>query len=260
VITTPHCGNPSKVRNIGIARARGEYVAFLDADDVWMPNKLEQQLDMMKRDGPCYWSYTLARRIDAQGRELPMPPERTQNACAGWIVDELITFDAVVTTPTVMVKRELLAEVGGFDESFVYCGDYELWIRLAQRRPVCVVPFPLAFVRTRSDSHTVRPRVAVYRTWARLYDRLMAECSEAKRGEVCRRQAARNAFFLAGALRAERRYREAWDVLLAARRYRPPPTEWLAALVKTVVRPLIPTLVVSFARRRGLVGSRSRLR
>jgi teichuronic acid biosynthesis glycosyltransferase TuaG len=67
VIELPHCGNPSRVRNAAIAAASGRYLAFLDSDDLWKPNKLERQLARLTASPDARWSCTLCDRIDADG-------------------------------------------------------------------------------------------------------------------------------------------------------------------------------------------------
>src|SRR5579859_7346175 len=64
VIWLPHSGNPAAVRNNAIQKARGQYLAFLDSDDLWMPRKLERQLELMRLHPERRWSYTSERPID----------------------------------------------------------------------------------------------------------------------------------------------------------------------------------------------------
>ena len=67
VLLLPHSGNPSKVRNAAIQRARGYYLAFLDSDDLWLPDKLERQVAAMRAAPQRRWSYSRVKRIDAHG-------------------------------------------------------------------------------------------------------------------------------------------------------------------------------------------------
>src|SRR5262245_28691418 len=92
VISLPHCGNPARVRNAGLAAATGTLVAFLDADDRWLPRKLEMQVSDLVGHPPARWSYTDMSRIDAAGRAEPLPPTVRWRPVSGRILPELLTF------------------------------------------------------------------------------------------------------------------------------------------------------------------------
>jgi len=72
----PHSGNPSLVRNAAAAAASGRYLAFLDSDDEWAPQKLERQLAAFARSTQCRWSYTACRHIDEGGHLIPKKRRR----------------------------------------------------------------------------------------------------------------------------------------------------------------------------------------
>jgi glycosyltransferase involved in cell wall biosynthesis len=243
VIKRKHCGNPARLRNAGIAEASGEWVAFLDSDDVWSPEKIEAQVRDLRAHPDCRWSYTYVKRIDQRGAEIPLPPHRRGTPASGWILTKLLTLEAIVTTPAVMVAKDLLARVGGFDESFVFCEEYELWSRLARVSEVSVVPVPLVSVRSHAASYSAgRPEVSGY--WVRLYEKVMATTDARDISRLCKRQRAAELVRLANGYRSRGEYRRALDVLLHALRSRPAfLSAWLAAL-KTCVRPFMPAVAM----------------
>ena len=120
-------GQP-KTKNRGIVESRGEFVAFLDADDIWFPEKLEQQLQLFKNPSVGV-GYTRRYWIDPNGKIIK-GNERTLRR--GHILN-YIFIDNFVCFSSSMARRGLLTAAGGFDETIPMGIDYDLWIRLAAR-------------------------------------------------------------------------------------------------------------------------------
>lgn len=140
----PHSG-VSAARNAGIARARGDWVAFLDSDDCWMPDKLLHQRRAVAGSDHviCHTDEIWIRR----GRRVnPMHKHRKRG---GWIYSHCLPRCAI-SPSTAMVRRDVLLEAGGFDETLPACEDYDLWLRLCARYPVRYLEQPLA---TRYGGH-----------------------------------------------------------------------------------------------------------
>lgn len=116
----------SRAKNTGIAAATGTYVAFLDADDLWTPDKLERQLPLFAnpRVGVVYSDHV---NIDAAGRPLPTvcADPHTGNVTNALFVENFITG------MTAIVRRECFERVGMFDESIPMGIDYDLWLRIS---------------------------------------------------------------------------------------------------------------------------------
>ncbi len=136
----------SAARNLGIETARGEWVAFLDDDDLWAPDKLDQQLRAI-RAAHTSWAYTGFVQVDADLHVVsavrPQPPA---------IVRKGMPFRnmAPAGSSTILARRDLLREVGGFDVSLRKLEDWDLWIRLAHAAEPAWVPEPLtAYVEHR---------------------------------------------------------------------------------------------------------------
>jgi glycosyltransferase involved in cell wall biosynthesis len=154
-----HTGNLAYVRNVGISLARAPWLAFLDADDVWLPAKLERQLAFHAAHPDIRWSYTARSLIDARGD--PLPGNFPWQPVAGWILLPLLVHRAGIASPTMMIHRSLLSEIGTFDEQFPFAGDYDLRLRLAVHAECGVIDEPLVRIRRHDGCRTVRQPAAV---------------------------------------------------------------------------------------------------
>jgi glycosyltransferase involved in cell wall biosynthesis len=157
VLWLSHTGRPAVVRNAALRRARGQFVAFLDSDDVWLPSKLEMQVRSLRSHSARKWACTGYTVVDAAGHPRPPGKRRSHHdpgwpSPAGWIVEPLVKMEAVIVLPSVLACRSLIEDVGGFDESMYVCEDYDLWLRLAARSEIDVVSEPLVLVR-KHDEH-----------------------------------------------------------------------------------------------------------
>ncbi len=148
LIWLPHSGKPAVARNAALRAAQGEYIAFVDSDDLWLPQKLEIQIASLRRRAACGWSQTAFVLIDACGsaiKEMPPLPD-------GWILEKLMKAETSIALPSVIATRALVERVGGFDEELTTCEDYDLWWRLAAQSEIDCIEEPLTLVR-RHDEH-----------------------------------------------------------------------------------------------------------
>jgi glycosyltransferase involved in cell wall biosynthesis len=131
-------------RNAGIARTRGQWVAFLDDDDVWLPQKLARQHQKIVAGSDAGLIYTGYAIYDFGRRQIlsKKTPEKS-----GWLEKELLLENVVGTFSTVVARRELLKAVGGLDQRFMSRQDLDLYLRLAQLAPVDYVGQTLVYVR-----------------------------------------------------------------------------------------------------------------
>ena len=123
-------------RNVGIRVARGEFLAFLDDDDQWRPDKLEKQAEAMARRPEILITHT--REIWYRGGKR-VNQKKKHDPPDGDIFARSLAM-CVVGMSTVMARRAFFERFGGFDEGFPCCEDYELWLRAARDVPFLLVP------------------------------------------------------------------------------------------------------------------------
>ena len=154
IIQQEHLG-PAVARNAGLRASKGEFAAFLDADDLWMPEKIEHSLGPLLRDPKVGVVYTAVRihELDS-GRKYTLP----QYTMGGNIAKELFTECRGVNTSTLVVRREALDRIGGFDEEFFRAQDWDLMVRLAEQVEYAHVPEILTERRLHPASLSVARR------------------------------------------------------------------------------------------------------
>jgi glycosyltransferase involved in cell wall biosynthesis len=151
LVRHPHPLGVSAARNRGIAEARGSWVAFLDDDDLWAPDKLASQLAAARRERRA-WAVAGAVSVDDRLRVLtgepPLLPER--------VAADLSRYNCVPAgASNVVVRADLLAGTGGFDPSLRHMADWDLWIRLGRSGPPATVPRPLLAYRLHGANATM---------------------------------------------------------------------------------------------------------
>jgi glycosyltransferase involved in cell wall biosynthesis len=198
-------------RNRGIGMSDCPYIAFLDADDYWLPKKLERQIALLEqnpnvglvcsdcatiKDGKFAGAYFGNTKVPGTGRLF-----------------ELLARQCFVFTPTVVVRRKCLEQTGLFNEALAVSEDFDLWLRIAAQWEIAVIPQVLAVRETRTEglSLSTRPETYLENGIAAL-EHVKAVCNGLSAGEsralqkaIAERYYVYGSHLLAGGIRNESR-------------------------------------------------------
>lgn len=158
-------GGAASARNAGIACAQGDYIAFLDSDDSWYPNKLQRVAQAIRARPQVGLFYSQIDVVNEAGVKLWTYKSR-QVGDNGYI--ELLAADFVAASSAV-VKRACFAEVGVFDESLGGCEDWDMWIRIARLYPIQLVAEPLVVHERKLEG----AYSSDYRRWIKAIDEVV---------------------------------------------------------------------------------------
>lgn len=150
-------GEPA-ARNFGIRSAGQELIACLDADDLWLPRKLELQMAYLQQHPHCALVYTDTGSFDENGVREPSLRRHFQQTFAGGNVFAQLFRETMFGSGTVLFRKSCLEQVGWFDEWFLVGSDYEMWLRLARHFEFGFVDQPLLMYRQHASMSTRRLR------------------------------------------------------------------------------------------------------
>ncbi|MCK4340081.1 MAG: glycosyltransferase [Candidatus Cloacimonetes bacterium] len=141
-------GLPAVPRNVAMKNARGDYIAFLDHDDLWLPKKLEKQVEFLEKNKDVFLVYTKCI-IQRDGKQLKVNPQKPRS---GHIFKDLFLHFNFIDVMTVVIRNKKNANTYFFDEDkkFATVEDYALWLSVAKEQKVSFIDEPLAIYRVHS--------------------------------------------------------------------------------------------------------------
>ena len=175
----------SAARNRGISIARGRYIALLDSDDEWLPEKNERQFEWLERHADFGMVLCDVLRTDAEGRTIDLLGRRSATPEDGWVLKWALLAPGLAPV-SAMFRREVHADVGGFDESLRTAEDVDFHLRVARRWRIGVVDAPLARARRGHDG--LSSLASTYEDYLRVIERAVADARDVV-GEADRRRA-----------------------------------------------------------------------
>ena len=179
-------GGVAAARNNGIGAARGEFLAFLDSDDLWRPEKLETQVRFADANPQYGLIATEISSFNQRGR-VPARTKSTMYAIKNGMVVEDLLFANWIQTSTVLVRRACLEHTGIFDESVGQFGeDWLLWMHVASRFPIYFMPEPLVEYRVHEENLTSHQPEAQFDSLMRILDKLRSVPQFKKKPELIR--------------------------------------------------------------------------
>ncbi len=148
VFSYPNSG-VSISRNRGFSHSSGEFITFLDADDLWTPDKLEAQLKALQENPKTAVAYSWTAEIDEIGQHLGTGCDFTKS---GDVYESLLLVNFLASGSNPLIRRQALMEVGGFEQSLTPAEDWHMYLRLAARYHFIAVPYPHVLYRKSPSS------------------------------------------------------------------------------------------------------------
>lgn len=184
---------PNAARNLGIRESHGEFIAFLDSDDRWLPEKLEKQISVLKSDADIGGVYCGLSNIDLiTGEEVPSEPRSYPQ---GDLLQKLLIHDVTEATSCWVVRRACFSKVGVFDIELPARQDWDMWIRLSAQYRIGCVPevlvemgnHPGERVRSKAERE-ISAHQTIFRKYAHLRAQFPFWVSLAARSAMYRRR------------------------------------------------------------------------
>lgn len=171
VLRLSHTAHINEIMNAGVKESKGELIGFLDSDDLWMPEKLELQLQTLRNENKK-WIYGGYELMDENKKVIYKSSARFI-PLSGWILKEIILTKAGITICSVMIEKKFFEELGGFSADPHIRGDYEFTLRMATKAEAAVIPETVVRVREHSGRIT-KARVFPFERTSRTYETFIA--------------------------------------------------------------------------------------
>lgn len=208
----------STARNTGLHHARGDFIAFLDSDDLWKKEKIRVQMSLMNtlsRAMICYTEETWIRH------GVFVNPKKRHRKYSGWIFERVLPL-CLISLSSALFRKEVFRQIGRFDEEFPVCEDYDFGIRLAHRFPVHFLTRPLIIKRGGHEDQLSRKYWGMDRFRIRALEKALAMDLSPQQKTLVRAEIVKKSRVLAngyakrGKILEAEKYRKLIDVYLSS--------------------------------------------
>ena len=173
-------------RNKALELSTGEYIAFIDHDDVWLPEKLEQQMELFRKDRELALVYSDCFNVYPGNRKIPV--SKYFRLYRGRVFERLLATNFIVMS-TVIARKDVIEEFGGFP-NYKICEEYDLFLKIAHKYPINYVPEPLALYLYHEDNSsrnleiTLEEAKGILRYWSVIGNDQVKEMCRRKMGRT----------------------------------------------------------------------------
>jgi cellulose synthase/poly-beta-1,6-N-acetylglucosamine synthase-like glycosyltransferase len=163
---------PASARNTGIRAATGEYIAFLDADDLWLPEKLEKQMKLFESNDYAFVYCDMSHAVENKVIHQSYLKDRGYKFFGSGNIYRNLLKENFIFTPTVIIQKEVFEKIGYFDETYKICEDYKMWLKIANKYQIGFVDEPLV-IRRRVETNITADKFLYTQSWHRLFEELL---------------------------------------------------------------------------------------
>lgn len=201
-------GGISKARNRGIELAQGQYIAFLDSDDYWAPEKLQMQTDILDGNPKIGIVYVRMPIVDEHGNVLGMKP----NGVSGKNFQELLRVWGDLPTSSVMTRKECFDRVGVFDPNLPPMEDIDMWIRIAYHYDLHEIEGKVLAYYWRHDHQITKDLVKVYSGLVKIHAKILESFKDADiPRDLLVRKLVKNQYTLSRVYSSQKKFKEAFE-------------------------------------------------